>query len=125
MVDFYNKLSYMSNKLYFILFFCFYYTVSFSQKKDPLRTIDFQNQKKWVDSTYNSMTLKEKVGQLFVVQLMTKNDNSASVYKQISDHSIGGVMANHCIILPLTPIKELNLMMCIQIIPVIKINFIP
>ncbi|MCP4911005.1 MAG: beta-N-acetylglucosaminidase, partial [Bacteroidetes bacterium] len=41
------------------------------------------------------MTLKEKVGQLFVVQLMTKNDNSASVYKQISDHSIGGVILSN------------------------------
>ena len=95
MVDFYNNLSYMSNKLYFILFFCFYYTVTFSQKKDPLRATDFQDQKKWVDSTYNSMTLKEKVGQLFVVQLMTKSDNSASVYKEISDYSIGGVILSN------------------------------
>jgi len=93
----------MSNRLSFILFFCICFTTAFSQKKDPLRSTDFQDQKRWVDSVYNSMTLKEKVGQLFVVQLTIKNDNSADLYKQISKYSIGGVILSNG-----SPIKTVN-----------------
>ena len=35
---------------------------------DPLLVIGDEYQMKWVDSVYSSMTLNQKVGQLFVVQ---------------------------------------------------------
>jgi beta-glucosidase-like glycosyl hydrolase/CubicO group peptidase (beta-lactamase class C family) len=85
----------MTNRFYIFLIAFFYCSFLFAQKKDPLKAKDYQDQKHWVDSIYNSMTLKEKVGQLFVVQLMTKNDNSASLYKQIHEHSIGGVILSN------------------------------
>ena len=85
----------MTNRFYILLITFFCYSFLFSQKKNPLRAENYQNQKHWVDSIYNSMTLKEKVGQLFVVQLMTKNDNSASLYKQITEYSIGGVILSN------------------------------
>jgi len=93
----------MTNRFYIFLIAFFYCSFLFAQKKDPLKAKNHQDQKHWVDSIYNSMTLKEKVGQLFVVQLMTKNDNSASLYKQIYEHSIGGVILSNG-----SPIKTAN-----------------
>ena len=85
----------MHKKFLFILIVASYAVMGYSQKKDPLRSVDFQDQKKWVDSIYDSMTLKEKVGQLFVAQLMTKNDNSSEIYKQISEYKIGGIILSN------------------------------
>ena len=85
----------MHKKFLFILIVASYAVMGYSQKKDPLRSADFQDQKKWVDSIYDSMTLKEKVGQLFVAQLMTKNDNSREIYKQISEYKIGGIILSN------------------------------
>ena len=47
------------------------------QTPDPL--LDFENQDrqvKWVDSVYNSLSLKEKVGQLFMPMVFTERDSS-------------------------------------------------
>lgn len=93
----------MSNRFYVFLIVFFCCSSLFAQKKDPLKAVNHKAQKHWVDSIYSSMTLKEKVGQLFVVQLMTKNDNSNLVYKQISNHSIGGVILSNG-----SPIKTAN-----------------
>ena len=54
--------------LYFLFFFSFF--ISFSQS--PLITIDESNQKKWVDSVYQSLSQEEKIGQLFTVWVATK-----------------------------------------------------
>ena len=43
-----------------------------SQSIDPLLSIDKENQIKWVDSVYNSLSLDEKIGQLFFVQTTSK-----------------------------------------------------
>ncbi len=37
----------------------------------PLITTDSIAQKKWVDSVYNSLSQKEKIGQLFMVDLFS------------------------------------------------------
>ncbi len=60
----------------------------------PLHTSDVQNQKKWVDSVYQSLTLKEKIGQLYMVQVMS-NQNAATkqtVIDLIRNHHIGGII---------------------------------
>ena len=52
-------------KFTFSLFFIV--NLAFSQNiKDPLLSEDSNAQQKWVDSTYNTLTLKEKVGHLFI-----------------------------------------------------------
>ena len=56
-------------RLFYILFFFSFFT-SFSQS--PLITIDESNQKKWVDSVYQSLSQEEKIGQLFTVWVATK-----------------------------------------------------
>ncbi|WP_396188993.1 glycoside hydrolase family 3 N-terminal domain-containing protein [Flavobacterium sp.] len=72
----------------FILFLFLTYNFSFSQK------IDSNQQKKWVDSLYNSMTFEEKVGQLFMVAAYSnkKEDHAQDLDKLIAKYKIGGLI---------------------------------
>ncbi|MCK7590924.1 serine hydrolase [Subsaxibacter sp. CAU 1640] len=68
---------------------------SFSQGNDnPLATNDAAKQTKWVDSIYNSMSLEEKVGQLFMVQVYSqkKNLDKNKIVNQILNQKIGGII---------------------------------
>lgn len=76
----------------FSFFICF---SAFAQiSSNPLETSDVEAQKKWVDSIYDSLTLKEKVGQLYMIMVFsnqdqkTKNEN----IKLIQDYKLGGVI---------------------------------
>ena len=53
-----------------------------------------ESQKQWVDSVYQSMNLKEKIGQLYMVQVMSNQDDKtkASIVKLIKEHHIGGLI---------------------------------
>lgn len=55
---------------------------------------DIEAQKMWVDSIYNTMTLEEKIGQLFMVQVFSdKNEaHKSEILKQIKEQHIGGVI---------------------------------
>jgi beta-N-acetylhexosaminidase len=69
--------------------------VVFSQQLHPLHDLDdFENQQKWVDSVYNSLTLEQRVGQLFMVDLFSSDPKASidRVRKLITDHHIGGVI---------------------------------
>ena len=61
---------------------------------NPLLSEDAKAQKKWVDSVYASMTLKEKVGQLYMVQVMSNQDVATKnkVVKLVQDNKIGGII---------------------------------
>ena len=52
------------------------------------------NQKKWVDSIYNKMTLKEKVGQLFMIEAFSTKNKTHSDYikKLIAEYHLGGLV---------------------------------
>ncbi|RDI50287.1 beta-glucosidase-like glycosyl hydrolase [Flavobacterium glaciei] len=49
---------------------------------------------KWVDSVYSAMTLKEKLGQLFMVAAYSNKDSAhiKAIDKLILDHNIGGLI---------------------------------
>lgn len=67
----------------------------FSQTlQNPLESKDIKGQQKWVDSVYNSMTLAEKVGQLYMVQVMSNQDQVAKdkIVELIRTHHIGGLI---------------------------------
>ncbi|WP_241448736.1 glycoside hydrolase family 3 N-terminal domain-containing protein [Aquimarina pacifica] len=71
--------------------------VSFSfyaQIENPLITEDFEEQKQWVDDVYNTMTLKEKVGQLFMVHVSSSDLKSETdkIKELIEAYQIGGVI---------------------------------
>ena len=64
------------------------------QFSNPLLTKDIKAQEKWVDSVYQSMSLNEKVGQLYMVQVYSSQDNKTkqSIIKQIKDYHLGGII---------------------------------
>ena len=52
------------------------------------------SEKKWVDSVYNSLTLEEKIGQLFMVAAYSNKDSThvKSLDKLIDEQKIGGLI---------------------------------
>ncbi|MCK0109815.1 serine hydrolase [Flavobacteriaceae bacterium S0825] len=81
----------MRNITLLLLFTCVFVS---AQSNHPLATKDFEAQEKWVDSVYNSMTLKERIGQLYMVQVYSSQDKKAkqALVKQIKDYHLGGII---------------------------------
>jgi len=77
-----------------LIFFIFSLSLVAQESSSPLDTPDVELQKTWVDSTYNALSLKEKIGQLYMIQVFSSQDEKtkASVLNQISTHHIGGVI---------------------------------
>ncbi|RLD30041.1 MAG: beta-N-acetylglucosaminidase [Bacteroidetes bacterium] len=72
-----------------------YFNITIGQNtKSPLLTQDFEAQQKWVDSLYQSMSLKEKIGQLFMVQVFSNQDEKTknNIINLIKEHHIGGLI---------------------------------
>lgn len=84
----------MINHKPLILFITFFFSIIAFSQNNPLLAKDVEAQKIWVDSIYNSMTLEEKIGQLFMVQVFSdKNDaHKNEILKQIKEQHIGGVI---------------------------------
>jgi len=70
-----------------------YTSISFCQT-NPLVKNDAVAQKKWVDSIYNEMSLPEKIGQLFMVDVFSSDPKAKTdkVKTLIKKHNIGGVI---------------------------------
>jgi len=69
--------------------------ISYSQNTpNPLVASQPEAQKKWVDSVYNAMSLKEKVGQLYMIQVFSDQDEATNKKNiaLIRDHKIGGII---------------------------------
>ena len=68
--------------------------LGFSQTQNPLLSSDVGAQKKWVDSMYTNMSIDEKIGQLFMVQVMSNQDIKTKIknIRLIKDHKIGGII---------------------------------
>ena len=66
----------------------------YAQTPDPLLAIDHEAQQEWVDSTYSSLTLDEKIGQLFMVMAFSEQgkEHFEAVSKNITENKIGGVI---------------------------------
>jgi beta-glucosidase-like glycosyl hydrolase/CubicO group peptidase (beta-lactamase class C family) len=75
----------------FILTFFF----SFSQQINPLMMeSDLEGQQQWVDSIYGNMSLQEKVGQLFMVDVFSSDPKKKTdkVKDLINNYHIGGLI---------------------------------
>ncbi|MDT0647664.1 glycoside hydrolase family 3 N-terminal domain-containing protein [Zunongwangia sp. F260] len=88
------KLKVAPNFLFLGSLFFFLTTNLFSQQRNPLISEDFPAQKEWVDSIYNSMSLEEKIGQLFMVDVFSNAPESKTdeIRKLIEKQHIGGVI---------------------------------
>ena len=77
-----------------------------SQNLDPLRTNDYHLQNKWVDSILNSMTLDQKIGQLFMVQAYSNQDevHEKKIKEMIENYHVGNL-----IFMQGTPTKQAQL----------------
>lgn len=77
-----------------------YFTLSciswaaFAQQSYPLYTYDIEAQRAWVDSIYSGMSPKERVGQLFMVDIFSSDPKAKvdKVRKLIKEQHIGGVI---------------------------------
>jgi len=86
--------AYFNNGILFSLFFIGSF-LGFSQSQEhPLATATPQLQKQWVDSIYNSMTVSERLGQLFMVQAFSNGDEQANrqIESLIEEEGIGGLI---------------------------------
>ena len=81
-------------KSYLILFTLLAFIPSLTAQIDPLISDDAIEQRKWVDSIYNNMTLKQKVGQLFMVDAFSEKGAAEQkrILKLIKEQEIGGII---------------------------------
>lgn len=79
--------------LLFLSFSCLPF-FALAQQSYPLYANDIESQRKWVDSVYTSMTVDQRVGQLFMVDVFS-SDPKAKVDKiraLIKEQRIGGII---------------------------------
>ena len=76
--------------LFLIGFFC----KIESQTIDPLQTKDYLAQEKWVDSIMNTMSLDQKIGQLFMVQAYSNRDKKHEdfISEMITKYHVGNLI---------------------------------
>ncbi len=85
----------MHSKPYvFLFFFLGVAALTFAQQTYPLYVNDIPAQRKWVDSLYKGMTIDQKVGQLFMVDLFSSDPKEKidKVRKLVTEQHIGGVI---------------------------------
>ena len=65
-----------------------------AQSNHPLKTKDYVAQQKWVDSVYNSLTVKERIGQLFMPMVFSSQteEEHQEIIRQIKENKIGGLI---------------------------------
>src|SRR5690606_4371236 len=94
-VGFYPKKRKLMNR-WLIALFCFLLILTaLAQQRNPLRVAnDYENQKRWVDSIYAKMTLEEKLGQLFMVDLFSADTKVKidKVKNLITQYHLGGII---------------------------------
>ncbi|WP_339755640.1 glycoside hydrolase family 3 N-terminal domain-containing protein [uncultured Winogradskyella sp.] len=74
--------------------FCVQINLAQDVVNNPLLSEDPIQQQKWVDSLYNSMSINERIGQLYMVQVMSENSDKVNnkVVNLIKNQHIGGVI---------------------------------
>ena len=81
---------------HFFAVFCFIFSLSLlaQESSSPLDAPDLELQKIWVDSTYTALSLKEKIGQLYMIQVFSNQDQATkkSILNQIKTNYIGGLI---------------------------------
>lgn len=83
------------NKYHIAAVLLFHSFFVFSQQLHPLEVMsDKENQEKWVDSIYESLSLEQRIGQLFMVDLFSSDPKSKidRIKKLITENHIGGVI---------------------------------
>lgn len=76
----------------FILFFIL--PVQAKREPDLYKKADSQRMEHWVDSVFDSMSVKERIGQLFVlaVDVNTSAKNKELIRKYVEEYKVGGLL---------------------------------
>ena len=77
-----------------VKFLVLFGTLSLAQQPDPLLSVNPKLQQKWVDSVYHSMSLDQKIGQLFTPMVFSKKDDKHfdDIRSLIEKYHIGGII---------------------------------
>ena len=81
-------------RFYLIFIFAFFHFLLVNGQSNPLVTKDSIAQQKWVNITYEKMSLEEKFGQLFMVSIAS-NQDKVSIDRTIAlikNQKIGGIL---------------------------------
>ena len=83
----------MRRILFFLIFGSITITAS-SQNVDPLKKLDDYGQRTWVDSIMKTMTVEEKIGQLFMIPAYSNRDitHIKKVESVIKKYKVGGII---------------------------------
>ncbi|MEE3085699.1 MAG: glycoside hydrolase family 3 N-terminal domain-containing protein [Bacteroidota bacterium] len=75
-------------------FFALFGPFSLAQQPDPLLSENPKHQEKWVDSIYQSLSLDQKIGQLFTPMVFSKKDEDHfdEIKNLIEKYYIGGII---------------------------------
>lgn len=76
-------------------FFFFFLSLTFAVAQiNPLVVKDSLAQKSWVNAQYQTMSLEEKIGQLFMVSVASNQNKAATdkIEQLVKEHHIGGVI---------------------------------
>ena len=78
----------------FLILSLLFNEVASQTSADPLLVLGDEYQMKWVDSVYSSMTLNQKVGQLFVVQAVSNKgiSHKTKILDEITSNGVGGII---------------------------------
>ena len=78
----------------FLILSLLFSEVASQTSADPLLVFGDEYQMKWVDSVYSSMTLNQKVGQLFVVQAVSNKgiSHKTKILDEITSNGVGGII---------------------------------
>ena len=78
----------------FLILSLLFNEVTSQTSADPLLVFGDEYQMKWVDSVYSSMTLNQKVGQLFVVQAVSNKgiSHKTKILDEITSNGVGGII---------------------------------
>jgi len=81
-------------KIYFSICTLLFTIFIYAQQLDPLEKKDTYGQRTWVDSIMSSMTIDQKIGQLFMVQAYSNKDSEhkAIIENLINKYEIGGLI---------------------------------
>lgn len=81
-----------SSLLFSIIIFLFFFVGVKGQ--NPLQTKDYKNQKIWVDSVYNSLSMDQKIGQLFTIWVATRQgpEKMNEIASLIKKNHLGGLI---------------------------------
>ncbi|PID69632.1 MAG: beta-N-acetylglucosaminidase [Flavobacteriales bacterium] len=81
-------------KIFLVVIFSLAVIVSHAQIEDPLTRLDNYGQETWVDSIFKTLTLEEKIGQLFMLPAYSNRDtqHQIEVEQLIKKYHIGGLV---------------------------------